>query len=257
MAARRQTARVAAVQALGPGLGRIDLEAEGLAQGVAPGRFAMVGAPGRPDCILLRPYSYFLGEGTDRISLLVKNVGKGTEGLLGTQKGEPITVLGPLGSIFPPAPKGLTWAVAGGVGAAPFGGIEHRDDVRILLGARTRAEAGFADALSEVGARVDLATDDGSAGFHGNVVQLMRARLAQNERPQTIMTCGPSRMMAIVADVAREHGITCYASLEERMGCGIGVCRGCAHRDATGGWRCICVDGPVYNAADIFTEHAP
>jgi dihydroorotate dehydrogenase electron transfer subunit len=253
MAPRRQAARVASVQALGPGLGRVDLEAEGLAHDVMPGRFAMVGAPGRADCILLRPYSYFLTEGKDRIALLVKAVGKGTLGLLEARKGDPVTVLGPLGTSFPKT-HGLTWAVAGGVGTAPFGAIEHRKNVRILFGARSRAEAGFAGALTAAGAHVDLATDDGSAGFHGNVVQMMRSRLEAGERPAGILTCGPSAMMAVVADVAREHEIPCWASLEERMGCGIGVCRGCAHRDATGGWRCICVDGPVYNAADIFAE---
>jgi len=253
MAPRRQAAQVASVQALGPGLGRVDLEAEGLAQGVTPGRFAMVGAPGRADCILLRPYSYFLRVKQNRIALLVKAVGKGTRGLLDARPGESVTVLGPLGTSFPDT-QGLTWAVAGGVGAAPFGAIEHRSDVRVLFGARTRAEAGFADALTAAGAHIDLATDDGSAGFHGNVVQMMHARLNAGERPQQILTCGPGAMMTAVAQVARAYHIPCWASLEERMGCGIGVCRGCAHRDATGGWRCICVDGPVYNAADIYAE---
>lgn len=253
MAPRRQVARVAAVQPLGPGLGRVDIQGEGVGRGVTPGRFAMVAAPGRPDCILLRPYSYFLAPDENRIALLVKAVGKGTVGLLQAREGDEVTVLGPLGSAFP-APQGLTWAVAGGVGAAPFGAIEHRPDVRILFGARSQKEAGFAEALEAVGAHVDLATDDGSAGFHGSVVQLLRHKLEAGEHPNAILTCGPTAMMNVVAAVAREHKIPCWASLEERMGCGIGVCRGCAHKDATGGWRCICVDGPVYNAAAIFAE---
>jgi dihydroorotate dehydrogenase electron transfer subunit len=251
----RREARVVAVESLGPGLGRIDLEAEGLAQCVTPGRFAMVAAPGRPDCILLRPYSYYATHGDDVISLLVKSVGKGTAGLLAARAGDPVAVVGPLGSQFPDPPP-TCWAVAGGVGAAPFGVLKHRPGIEVLFGARTVGESGFATALQGLGATLHLATDDGSAGFHGSVVALLEARLGRGERPGAVYTCGPTGMMAAVARVARAHDVPCWASLEERMGCGIGVCRGCAHRDAAGGWRCICVDGPVYDARVIFGEAA-
>jgi dihydroorotate dehydrogenase electron transfer subunit len=249
----RREARLLAVEPLGPGLGRVELEGEGLALGVTPGRFAMVGAPGRADCILLRPYSYFTAHGNDRIGLLIKAVGKGTEALLRARAGDRVPVLGPLGSRFP-EPPARCWAVAGGVGAAPFGVLQHRPGIDVLFGARTEAESGFATALKGLGASLHLATDDGSAGYHGSVVALLEARLRQGERPDMVYTCGPTGMMAAVARVVRAQGVPCWASLEERMGCGIGVCRGCAHRDAAGGWRCICVDGPVYDARLIFPE---
>ncbi|MFQ5352611.1 MAG: dihydroorotate dehydrogenase electron transfer subunit, partial [Candidatus Binatia bacterium] len=59
-------------------------------------------------------------------------------------------------------------------------------------------------------------------------------------------------MMRAVAQLAYQHDVPCWVSLEARMGCGFGVCRGCVHRDANGGWRCICDDGPVYRAETIF-----
>lgn len=248
---RKRLAKVVQVVSLGPGLGRLELEGLGIGEGVTPGRFAMVEAPGRADCVLLRPFSYFTAEGNDRVELLVKSVGKGTQALLAAQRGDPVAILGPLGSAFP-TPKGTCWAVAGGVGAAPFGVMRHRPGIRVLFGARSVHEAGFAQALRTRGADVHLATNDGSSGFRGNVVEMLQDRLKSETAPEVIYTCGPSVMMQAVAAVAKQHQIPCYASLEERMGCGIGVCRGCAHLDAAGGWRCICVDGPVYDAKEIY-----
>jgi dihydroorotate dehydrogenase electron transfer subunit len=233
-------------------LARVDLEGEGIGLGVEPGRFAMVEAPGRLDCVLLRPYSYFVANGPDHIGLLIKDVGKGTGALVKAVPATPCVLFGPLGSRFP-SPEGDTWMVAGGVGAAPFG--VFGEGTRVLFGARSVAEAGFADALRAVGATVDLATDDGSAGFAGSVVGLLAARL-EAERPSAVYTCGPTQMMAAVVDTARRAGVPAWVSLEERMGCGIGICRGCAHPDASGGTRCICDDGPVYDADVIFAREA-
>ena len=249
---RKRLAKVVEVVSLGQGLGRLVLEGSGIGAGVSPGRFAMIEAPGRADCVLLRPFSYFTAEGSDRVGLLVKSVGKGTQALLAAQPGDPVAILGPLGSAFP-TPKGTCWAVAGGVGAAPFGVMQHRPGIRVLFGARTVHESGFAKALRDRGAEVHLSTNDGSSGFRGNVVEMLRDSLKKEAAPDAIYTCGPGVMMEAVAAVAKQHHIACYASLEERMGCGIGVCRGCAHRDAVGGWRCICVDGPVYDAKEIFS----
>jgi dihydroorotate dehydrogenase electron transfer subunit len=248
---KKRPAQVVGVEPLGPSIGRLDLEGEDIGAGVVAGRFAMVEAVGRPDCILLRPFSYFGADGPHRISFLLKDIGAGTGALLRARPGTTVQVLGPLGSTYP-APQGEVWAVAGGVGAAPFGLVPKELPWKVLFGARTQQEAGFARALQQRGATVQLATDDGSAGFHGSVLALLEEQLDSCAPPQALYTCGPTAMMAAVAQLARQRSLVCYASLEERMGCGIGICRGCAHRDAQGGWRCICVDGPVYNAAEIF-----
>jgi dihydroorotate dehydrogenase electron transfer subunit len=211
----------------------------------------MVDAPGRPDCVLLRPYSYFLSPNDDSIALLVKEVGKGTRALLGAEPGTEVRVFGPLGNAFP-EPQGECWIVAGGVGAAPWGRLLRLPRVSVLFGARTASETGFVDALRDVGAKVEMATDDGSAGYAGTVIDLLAQRLAAGPSPAVIYSCGPTPMMAAAARIARDNHLPCWVSLEERMGCGFGVCRGCAHRDAGGDWRCICEDGPVYEAAVIF-----
>lgn len=249
--AQRAIGRIDTIRPLGPGLGRVDICGDGIGRNVRPGRFAMVEAPRRPDCVLLRPFSYYLAPDDDRVAFLIKDVGKGSHSVLSAPAGTEVTILGPLGSSFP-EPSGRCWAVAGGVGAAPFGELATRDGVRILFGARTAAETGFASALREQGGDIEIATDDGSEGFHGTVSDMMVDLLAKGERPDALFVCGPEPMMAAVARLAFEHELRCWVSLEERMGCGIGVCRGCAHRDSQGGWRCICEDGPVYDASKIY-----
>ena len=254
MKARRISSRIVEIRPLGDGLARVDLEGPDLARGAACGCFAMVEVPGG-GYVLPRPYSLFLTVNEHRVALLVKNMGRGSAALLASQPGDELAVLSPLGNEFPD-PVGSCWAIAGGVGAAPFGYLAAREGVEIIFGAQDAGQSGFAGALEDVGASVELATLDGSAGFKGTVVDCLLARL-ENDRPDMILSCGPTGMMQAVAAVAREHGIACHVSLEARMGCGWGVCRGCVHRDASGGWRCICEDGPVYAAADIFAAVEP
>jgi dihydroorotate dehydrogenase electron transfer subunit len=255
----KRWAEVQQVEILGPaaaGLGRVELAGEGIGAGVEGGRFAMVEAVGRADCILKRPYSYFSADGTDRVGFLIKDMGVGSRSLLRARVGDRVELLGPFGNVYP-AVEGPVWGVAGGVGAAPFGLLSAACS-QVLLGTRSATEAGFAGALERRGVVVDLATDDGSAGFGGSVLRLLEHRLeAAPLPPRALFTCGPTAMMRAVAQLARQHRILCFASLEERMGCGYGVCRGCAHLDASGSWRCICVDGPVYDAATIFAATEP
>jgi len=249
---KRISARLTEVKSLGVNLARVDFEGEGIGANVSPGQFVMVEAPGRHDCVLLRPFSYFLAQSANHIALLVRAVGKGTQSLLQSKPGTPVVLLGPLGNAFPRV-KGHCWLVAGGVGAAPFGHLANSANTRVLFGVRTSADLGFGNALRELGGDVAVATDDGSAGFRGTVADLLRREL-EKSKPAAIFTCGPTPMMAAVAKVARKSDVDCWVSLEERMGCGFGVCRGCAHKDATGNWRCVCEGGPVYLASEIFGE---
>ncbi len=166
----------------------------------------------------------------------------GTAALAGALPGATVAVFGPLGNAFPLIDG--AWWVAGGIGLAPFVPLPQRG----FFGARSMAEAAVAQKL---GIAAELATDDGSSGFHGSVVELLDRELADTQ-PTAVYTCGPTAMMAAVCEITRKHRVATWVSLEARMACGIGICRGCSHRDAGGGWRCICVDGPVYRAQDIF-----
>jgi len=102
--------------------------------------------------------------------------------------------------------------------------------------------------------RVIVATDDGSRGFHGSVVDLFHATVARNAilRPK-IFACGPNRMLSVVAAAARTIGMDCELSLEGEMACGIGICQGCPVERSREGrkYALVCTDGPTFNSRDV------
>ena len=103
-------------------------------------------------------------------------------------------------------------------------------------------------------AAVHIATDDGSAGIKGTV---MEAIAAQQLTADVIFACGPMPMLRAVKAYAQKQGISAYISLEERMACGVGACLGCVvktreidHHSHVKNAR-ICTDGPVFLAEDV------
>ena len=159
--------------------------------------------------------------------------------------------------------------VAGGVGQTPFlayarellggrgyGGRPARTAVRsvaLYYGVRTAEFVACVEDFRAAGVEVHLATDDGSAGFHGFVTQL----LEQHKPPQQLIGCGPGRMMRALAELAGRWQVPCRLSLETPMACGIGICFSCVARVRTAdGWdyRRSCVEGPVFEAANLIWE---
>jgi dihydroorotate dehydrogenase electron transfer subunit len=174
-------------------------------------------------------------------SITVQKVGEATTALCGLQEGDLLGIRGPFGNGFPD--DGRILAVAGGVGAAPIRPlvIGGRVDT-LLLGARSADELLFSHELSGA-TRLLLATDDGSAGHHGFVTDL----LAQEDpaRYDRICVCGPERMMHAVLCALDRLGIANrgFFSLHRYMKCGIGLCGSCCIDPA--GLR-VCRDGPVF-----------
>jgi dihydroorotate dehydrogenase electron transfer subunit len=119
----------------------------------------------------------------------------------------------------------------------------------LLYGGRTRADIHLVDELEAARMKVEVATEDGSLGTKGRVTVLLEKWIAAGGNLQ-VYACGPTGMMEAVARICR--GIPCQVSLEAMMGCGIGICRGCAGPLAKGGFAEICIDGPVRDAADIW-----
>ena len=100
-----------------------------------------------------------------------------------------------------------------------------------------------------------LSTDDGSAGHHGLVTDLVRPAIEQSPQACRIVCCGPEPMMEATARIARELGVPCQVSLETPMACGLGICFSCVARirdpDGTWDYRRTCVEGPVFDAEDV------
>jgi dihydroorotate dehydrogenase electron transfer subunit len=228
--ARREVAR---------GMFVLTMDAPEIAQAVRAGQFVNLGWAGGP--LLRRPFSVYRTVG-DQIEVILKAVGAGTEQLLQMKAGEVISCLGPLGHGFDLAPgPGSVALVSGGLGVAPMP-LAARDargagmQVTWVHGARTADEL-----CSEAdGDEVIWATDDGTRGFAGTAV-------AAVPDVDLVLACGPNRMLAGVASRWPDAQV----AVETYMGCGTGVCLGCAVPLTRGGYDRACKEGPVYRAADI------
>jgi NAD(P)H-flavin reductase len=208
------------------------------------------GEDGRP--YLARAFSVCRVRG-EVLGFLVDSIGPGTARLGGLEPGEGLWLVGPLGIGFSaPANGAEPVLVAGGVGLAPLVILaeslrEAGREPRVLAGFRAEAYAG---AASLVGGDVALATDDGSAGHPGLVTELLSAEIGSDSGDTHVYACGPPAMLEDVRSLCAERSVHAELALEEAMACGFGACFGCVVR-TRGGYRRICVDGPVLAAADL------
>jgi dihydroorotate dehydrogenase electron transfer subunit len=246
---------VCAIRAVARNVFVLSLHAPNLASRVRPGQFVNIRVNGSLDPLLRRPFSVYRTTG-DAIEIIFNIVGKGTALLAEKRVGEVIDVLGPLGVPFTLDDDRFTTGllVAGGLGVAPMpmttADLLHRGKmVKSFVGARDAASL-----LMQHLHDVACATDDGSAGFHGNVVALLEATLATTkpERPK-IFACGPHAMLKSVALLAERLDLLCEVSMEGPMGCGIGICQGCPVelRNASRRYALMCKDGPTFDAKVI------
>lgn len=224
-----------------------------------PGQFIHVRVDHQHDPLLRRPLSiYDVDKGAGVVTLLYKVVGQGTQLLTRIRPEEHLDVMGPLGQGFNIEPPGRHMVlIGGGVGIAPLvylarvlkaGGYQ----VTVLNGSDQAVNLVAAGKLNEIGVEYYPATDDGSAGFHGVVTDLLK----ENIKPETIdyiYACGPDAMMAVTAEYAAAHKIPGQVSLEEHMACGVGACLGCARRlqNSDDKYVKICKDGPVFDIEPI------
>ncbi len=236
-----------------------------------PGQFVHVRVEDSCDPLLRRPLSIhdIVPSRKGSRSLLVvvyEVVGKGTQLLSEKQAGSAVDILGPLGRGFDV--KALARAkqiilVAGGMGIAPLYFLAKRlvhgprsmvhGKPLVLIGARAKGHLVGEKGFKDLGCRVRVATDDGSRGAKGPVTDLLKKELSVVDGDAAVCACGPKPMLAAVAAEARAHCVRAYVSLEEFMGCGLGACLGCVIRTVSG-YRRICRDGPVFDAADIVWE---
>jgi len=246
----------------------LTIAAPAIAAVASAGQFVQVGVGSAEatDPFLRRPISLAdIDPAAGTIGLVIRAIGRGTRRLLVLPAGAKIDLLGPVGHGFPADLKGRVLLVGGGVGAAPLLPLAAQlaapaaaqavggAGAVFLVGARTRPELWGAMLGARAGAQCVVSTDDGSAGHHGLVTDLVKAQLAAGPI-DAICACGPLPMMRAVAVLAAAADVPCYVSLEQRMGCGIGACLGCAwprSANAGGGYARVCVDGPVFAATEV------
>jgi dihydroorotate dehydrogenase electron transfer subunit len=220
----------------------------------APGQFVNIRCGDGCLPLLRRPFSISRVDG-DVIELMFNVVGHGTRMLASKRPGDMLDVLGPLGKPFGiEGSFGTALLVGGGLGTAPFPFLTDalRRAGKMLVtfvGARTARQIST-DFLSEV----HIATDDGSRGFHGTVVALLKSRLGKQPIPGAkIFGCGPTRMLEALSKTAEELSLECELSLEGDMACGMGLCQGCPVERSHGEkkYALVCTEGPTFDSKEI------
>lgn len=210
------------------------------------GEFVQVCLPG---FYLRRPISVCSLDG-DTLTLIYRVVGKGTEAMSRFRRGASLDLITGLGHGFTPdACRRKALLVGGGCGSAPLYElakelIARGKDVTAVLGFNNEAEVMLVKRFEALGAKVIVTTADGSVGVKGFVTDAIRS---QNIECDYFYTCGPRAMMKAVCEMMECGG---EVSLEEKMGCGFGICFGCSIRTAKGPAQ-VCKDGPVFKKEDV------
>lgn len=262
-------AEVLSQRALGGQIYDLVLQAPEVAANAAAGQFVSVycGDAGK---LLPRPISLCgidRGAGTIRLVYRVTGPGTGTDEFSGLAVGDRVRILGPLGNGFTVVPQRKALLVGGGIGVPPMlqlakdiragvaqglAGAADIPDLYMVMGYRS-AQTFLLEEFRECGACA-VATEDGSVGTKGNVLDAIRE---EGLAAEVIYACGPTPMLRALKAYAGEAGLACYISMEERMACGIGACLACvcktaetdAHSNVNN--KRICKDGPVFDAREV------
>jgi len=224
-----------------------------------PGNFFMVAVDKGLDPLLRRPISIHRWLDGD-FQLLYRVVGKGTS-ILGRKKpGDILEILGPLGNGFPSNIKSENIIlVAGGLGIAPIFALAEllrKRNPSLFYGARTKHEVLCTDELKAFGLDTVIATDDGSYGKKGNIVNVLKDHLIRHPSraaKNIIFACGPEPMLKALSALAVKHNLQGHIALEQHMACGLGTCLGCVVKTVKG-YKRVCKEGPVFPIEDILWE---
>lgn len=250
---RKETAVVISQECLAPGIYSMWLET-GISDEAGPGQF--VSLYSRDGSRLLpRPISLCEIE-KNKVHLVYRVAGAGTAEFATMKEGDAIEILGPLGNGFPleEAEGKRVFLIGGGIGVPPMLELAKRisGEKTLVMGYRD-SRMFLKEELEKTGS-LFVATEDGSFGVKGNVLDAVRENGLSAD---LIFACGPAPMLQAVKEYAKEQGIPAWISMEERMACGIGACLGCvcgsrevdAHSHVRN--KRICKDGPVFLAEEV------
>jgi len=228
------------------------IEAADIASTAKPGQFVSLYCDDSSS-LLPRPISICeIDKEKGRVRLVYRVVGKGTKEFSLRKGKDTLTVMGPLGNGFTLEGKKAI-LIGGGIGIPPMLELAKQltCEKQIVLGYR---DVTFLEEEFEAYGKVYLATEDGSKGTKGNVIDAIKANSLDAD---IIFACGPTPMLKGIKVYAKEKGIRAQLSLEERMACGIGACLGCVcktkdidHHSNVNNKR-ICKDGPVFDSEEV------
>lgn len=251
---------VKSIQELAPDIFDMWIETS-IAKDAVSGQFVGV-FPQNQATLLPRPISICeVNEEKTALRLVYRIAGKGTKEFSSYKEGMEIQLLGVLGNGYPldEAEGKNILLLGGGIGIPPI--VQLAKELRkkwkdasitVSVGYRN-ADLFLKEELESYGTLL-VATEDGSVGTKGNVMDAIREN---GVKPDIIYSCGPMPMLRAIKKYAEEEGIDAYISLEERMACGVGACLGCVckttkkdHHSHVNNAR-ICTDGPVFEAKEV------
>lgn len=242
---------------------KFTLQADEIAKTAKPGHFVNVRVIDNVEPLLRRPISiYNIEKEKGIIEIIFQVKGKGTTILADRKEGEEIDILGPLGfGTFDVKQSGNIAIIGGGIGVFPLYELAKQSKqnsnvtVNTYLGFRSKDFVVLEQEFKQVSDKLIITTDDGTYLEKGFAIDKLKQDIEQ-QKPDMIYACGPLPMLKAVQALSLEKNIPCQISLEEKMGCGIGACLGCAVKTAKSPenapeyWH-VCKAGPVFNAADV------
>lgn len=250
----QETFTVSSNDEVAEGLYVLRFRSDRIARSAQPGQFVNIRVADGFMPLLRRPFSVSRVDG-NTVEILFNIVGIGTKLLSEKRPGNELDILGPLGTPFTSHGEFDTAViVAGGLGVAPFPLLTDwllREEKSIVsfVGARS-AYYLYRSYLKNL----HYATDDGSAGMRGTVVQALEQYFdAHSVSKPKIFGCGPTKMLKALSSFADRRGIPCEISLEGDMACGIGLCQGCPVERVHGErkYALVCKEGPTFNYQEI------
>ncbi len=247
------------------------LDAPEIARRVRPGQFLNVKVSDGIDPLLRRPISVCDVE-RNRVRLVFRVVGRGTALLGRVRAGDELDVLGPLGRPAPELHHKDVLLCGGGIGTAPLLFLARRlrraNRLQVVIGARTKTDLLLVREFRALGLPVSFATDDGSVGYRGMATELAETECGSQKAdgrmqksgvrrpesnvhhpPSVVFACGPRPMLADL--VKRLDPMPVWGFVEERMGCGTGICYCCALPRKGGGHVRFCEEGPVVKLNEV------
>ncbi len=239
----------------------IVIKAPKIAKKARPGQFVMLSKWSIKNLLLKRPFSVnSIDVNQGLLSLLYKKVGKGTQILSESRPKELIELIGPLGNGFSIPEEVKIIAIVGrGIGVAtlmPLVEECHKKGIEVysFLSAKEEKLLLSKEKIEALSIRTFYTTDDGSKGIKGKVTTFLEELLKDNTAHiGAVYTCGSKRLAWHIRELQKDYHFAAYISLEERMSCGIGACKGCVINTIYGYQR-VCKEGPVFPLEEVIFD---
>ncbi len=245
-----------------PGIFKMAVNAHKLVERAKPGHFVEIRVNDDIEPFLRRPISiHNLERNSGKLEFIFQVKGKGTQILSKKNIGDVIDIIGPLGyGTFDYSKYENLGIIGGGIGVFPLYELAKEakyagKNINTYLGFRSKDFVVLEEEFKNVSNNLELTTDDGSYSQKGFAINLLKRDIEKN-KIDSIYACGPLPMLKAVKQLAEEKNIPCQISLEERMGCGLGVCLGCAVKTAKSPkdapeYVHVCKAGPVFDATYV------